>query len=225
MRRFAPAVVASLAIFCLGCEEGSFPETEITSQAHAGPAIAGPAAVSQTAVVQDAAAQQEAEQTADAPTTPAATAPAASALAATSPASSQPLPPAPAEDKSKLPTLRLTFDDLKFEMEKGGEFKRSMITPKIEGYVGRKIKIAGYIYPTFLQSGITQFVLVRDNMECCFGPGAALYDCINVVMMPGKSIDYSTRPVTVEGVFKLQEMLDFDGVVRAIYHLDGIAVN
>ena len=50
---------------------------------------------------------------------------------------------------------------------------------------------------------ISQFVLVRDNQECCFGPGAALFDCVIIEMVPGKTTDFVTRPVTVEGKFKI----------------------
>ena len=46
---------------------------------------------------------------------------------------------------------------------------------------------------------LTVTVLVRDNLECCFGPGAALYDCVMVRMNPGKTTNFSIRPVTVEG--------------------------
>ena len=103
-------------------------------------------------------------------------------------------------------------------------FDRSMLTKKITEYDGQKIKIRGYILPSFKQDGLTQFVLVRDNLECCFGPGAALYDCVMVEMQAGKSASYSVRPVTVEGGFKIVEWKDYDGVIRAIYHLDGDAV-
>jgi hypothetical protein len=99
-----------------------------------------------------------------------------------------------------------------------------MLTPQIEELFGRTVRIRGYILPTFQQSGIRNFVLVRDNMECCFGPGAAIYDCIVVDMTAGQSVDYTTRPVAVEGVFGIKELLDFDGITRAIYHLDGKAV-
>ena len=55
----------------------------------------------------------------------------------------------------------------------------------------------------FKETGIDQFVLVRDNQECCFGPGAALFDCVIVEMVPGRTTDFVTRPVTVEGRFKI----------------------
>jgi hypothetical protein len=113
-----------------------------------------------------------------------------------------------------------TFDDLRFEMTVGEEFKRSMLTPQIEAMAGQKIRIRGYILPTAQRNGIKQFVLVRDNQECCFGPGAALYDCILVEMKPGKTAEYSIRPVAAEGTFDVKEVV-IGGKHLAIYHMDG----
>ena len=118
----------------------------------------------------------------------------------------------------------ITFDDIKFPMEKTDTFKRSMITPEIEALSDKLIRVRGYILPTFQQSGITQFVLVRDNLECCFGPGAALYDCVYVTMKAGKSAEFSTRPVVVQGDFKVEEIPDADGKPIVIYQLDGESV-
>ena len=122
-------------------------------------------------------------------------------------------------------TADKSFDDMKFEMEPTEQFQKDMLTPEIEELFGNRIRIRGYIYPTLKKRGLKQFVLVRDNLECCFGPGAALYDCILVHMQPGKSTEYSIYPVAVEGVLRFEEFLDPDGKVRAIYRLDGDAVN
>lgn len=116
-----------------------------------------------------------------------------------------------AEDRSSRNTAKnkgdLTFDDIKFDIEKGGKFQRKMLTKDIEGFHKKEIKIRGYILPAsvFKQSGITDFVLVRDNMECCFGPGAALYDCIMIQMAKGKTATFTTRPVAVKGKFEIKE--------------------
>ena len=119
----------------------------------------------------------------------------------------------------------VTFDDIKFEMKKEDKFKQRMLTEKINGLFDKTIRIRGYILPSFKQNGLTQFVLVRDNMECCFGPGAALYDCIVVHMVEGHTASFSVRPVTVEGKFSFQKLEDpTDGALRAIYHLDGVSV-
>jgi hypothetical protein len=116
-----------------------------------------------------------------------------------------------------------TFDDLRFEMRVGEPFKRSMLTKPIEAMAGQKIRIRGYILPTPQRAGITQFVLVRDNQECCFGAGAALYDCILVDMKKGKTAEYSIRPVAAEGIFDVREFV-IGGRHLAIYHMDAETV-
>jgi hypothetical protein len=75
--------------------------------------------------------------------------------------------------------------------------------------------------PSFQQDGIKQFILVRDNMECCFGPGALLHDCIVVEMTPPATAGFTVRPVSVEGIFSIREVKGVDGKHLAIYHLDG----
>ena len=130
----------------------------------------------------------------------------------------------PGAGTSATAVLETTFDDLKFEIEESATFQRSMLTPKVEGLLGRRIRIRGYIYPTLKKKGLKQFVLVRDNLECCFGPGAALFDCILVHMKEGNTAEFSIRPVAVEGTFLFEEFLDYDGTTRAIYRLDGESV-
>lgn len=102
----------------------------------------------------------------------------------------------------------ITFDDIKLALEKDEKFiPEKHMTEKVEKLEGQKIRIRGWIHPSvFTQTGIKQFVLVRDNQECCFGPGAALHDCIFVNMEAGKSTDFTTRPIAVEGVFKVEEI-------------------
>ena len=99
----------------------------------------------------------------------------------------------------------ITFDDLKFDIEKDGQFKKEMITKEIEELNKKTVKLRGFILPTsvFQQSGIKQFVLVRDNQECCFGPGAALYDCVIVEMEASKTATFSTRVVSVKGKLEI----------------------
>jgi len=115
----------------------------------------------------------------------------------------------------------ITFDDIKFDIKKDARFKRAMLTKKIEEMSGKPVRIRGYILPGFVEKGIKQFVLVRDNMECCFGPGAALYDCILVEMAPGKSTSFTVRPVSVEGEFQIREFRGPDGKHLAIYRMVG----
>lgn len=114
-----------------------------------------------------------------------------------------------------------TFDDIKLDMEKGAPFTRDLLPKRVTALAGEPIRIRGYILPSFQQRGLTQFVLVRDNQECCFGPGAALHDCIVVRMRPGATASFSVRPVAVAGTFRINELRGPDGVHLAIYALDG----
>lgn len=126
--------------------------------------------------------------------------------------------------KPDAKTKEATFDDIKLELKKGEAFDRKKLTKKVEELDGSPIRIRGYMLPSFQQKGIKQFVLVRDNLECCFGPGAALHDCIMVEMQESQSTSFTVRPITVEGVFKVEEFNDPEGNTLAIYHMDGLKV-
>jgi hypothetical protein len=120
--------------------------------------------------------------------------------------------------------LDKSFDDIKFPIEKDEPFDRSMLTGNVKDLFGKQIRIRGYMYPTFKRKGINRFVLVRDSQECCFGPGAALYDCVRVTLQEGHAVQFSTTPVAVEGQFNLDEYRDPEGTVRAVFHIEDAVV-
>jgi len=143
----------------------------------------------------------------------------------------KPDPALPKRDAAGI--LEASFDDVKFEMDKAALFDPSYFTAKNKELFGDRIRIRGFMFPAMRKRGLKQFVLVRDNQECCFGPGAALYDCILVTMEEGKTTEYiSTRPVAVEGKFRYEEpqgpdgkpMRGPDGRPLAIYQMVGEAV-
>lgn len=109
----------------------------------------------------------------------------------------------------KLPQKKgdITFDTLKFDIEKDGKFERAMLTEEIEALNNREVTIRGFILPASVMQlrNIKKFVLVRDNQECCFGPGAALYDCVMIEMVGEASAEFTTRPVAVTGKFRVKE--------------------
>lgn len=130
-------------------------------------------------------------------------------------------PPAPRDSDRPSALQDISFDDVKLDLAKGAPFTPNALTPRVRELERRRVRIRGYILPSFQQTGLTQFVLVRDNMECCFGPGAALHDCVVVRMKPGLSADFSIRPVAVTGVFRVEELRGPGGGHLAIYALDG----
>jgi hypothetical protein len=136
----------------------------------------------------------------------------------------EPAPPAPVPPAEREPSatpVDVTFDDIKLELEKDEPFVETKRTDRLDEIDGERVRIRGFILPGYQQSGLKQFVLVRDNLECCFGPGAALFDCIVVEMEGDATAEFSVRPVAVEGVFRVQELKDLDGRQLAIYHLAG----
>ncbi|HEX4146033.1 MAG TPA: hypothetical protein VHY91_21205 [Pirellulales bacterium] len=144
------------------------------------------------------------------------------AIAGLAPLSSMPTAGAaerPAGSQASAPR-DATFDDVKLDLKKDEPFKRTLLTPKVKELDGKWIKIRGYILPSFQDTGIKQFVLMRDNMECCFGKGAALHDCILVELLDDATTNFTVRPVTVIGKFSIKEVVDAEGKQLAIYRLD-----
>ena len=129
-----------------------------------------------------------------------------------------------AQEVATPSVIDVNFDDIKFEMEVGSKFKQEMLTDKIRSYDGKNLRIRGFIRPSFTQSGLKKFVFVRDNQECCFGPGAALYDCIMVQLAEGVETEYSLRPITVKGTFFFKQYKGPDGEIWAIYRMKDAVV-
>lgn len=148
--------------------------------------------------------------------------PATGPAAGSAPEAAAPPQPAPRPATAASAGPRdISFDDVKLDMQKGDPFTRDLLPARVTGLENTRVRIRGFILPSFQQTGLTQFVLVRDNMECCFGPGAALHDCVVVRMVPGRSAAFSIRPVAVTGTFRIDELRGPDGRHLAIYALDG----
>ena len=119
--------------------------------------------------------------------------------------------------------LDLTFDDLQFDIEIGDPFERSLLTEEIKAMDGKQVTIGGYIRPAFKSNGLKSFIFVRDNQECCFGPSAAIYDCILVKLAEGTTTRWDVRPIKVSGTFYLKE-LEIDGLTLAIFRMKNAKV-
>jgi hypothetical protein len=145
----------------------------------------------------------------------------AAAPASRQAAESPPSPPAAVATGRQVSPRDISFDDVKLDIQKGDPFSRDLLPKRVTALEHGRVRIRGYILPSFQQTGLTQFVLVRDNMECCFGPGAALHDCMVVRMVAGKTANFSIRPVAVTGTFRVEELWGPDGKHLAIYALDG----
>ena len=88
---------------------------------------------------------------------------------------------------------------------------------------GRNVLLKGYMYPGKQQTGITQFLLVRDQGDCCFGGNPKITDRVLVQLKDPahpKGIDFSARLTKIAGRFAIRPMgaPGMDGGV--LYHLE-----
>lgn len=88
---------------------------------------------------------------------------------------------------------------------------------------GRNVLLKGYMYPGKQQRGITQFLLVRDQGDCCFGGNPKITDRVLVQLKDPAyptGIDFSPRLTKIAGRFVIRPMgaPGLDGGV--LYHLE-----
>jgi hypothetical protein len=114
--------------------------------------------------------------------------------------------------------LRITYDDLDLLRI----LNMDPVTPDAVDYFpdwlknldGKKVRIRGFMGPTFEAADLTQFVIARDLGECCFGPGARIYNLVMVEMRPGKTANYvALRPIDVVGTFHINLDVEQDTIL------------
>ncbi len=124
--------------------------------------------------------------------------------------------------------LRVSFDDLDLlkvlNMEPVPEDAVRHFPPWLKALDGQRIRVRGFMYPTFESSGITQFVLARDNQICCFGRNPKVYDLVSIDMRAGKSTEYiQNRPFDVVGTFRI-DLLAEGGKPLGLYWIEDAIV-
>lgn len=81
------------------------------------------------------------------------------------------------------------------------------IPPEIEALDGKPVFIKGYIRPDSISisKGIDEFLLVRDNNQCCFGDLSKInfYDQMIVNMVGSKRVDYVSGIYRMGGILRI----------------------
>ena len=117
----------------------------------------------------------------------------------------------------------ITFDDIEFDIEPDEDYEPEMLTDKIRELDGKKVIIRGFMDSSgiFATKGIKQFVLIRDNSICCFGPGAKIYHNIQIDMDEGKTTEFpGLKSMQVDGVFSIRPWKNLgDGKVYSVFHI------
>ncbi|MEK6257938.1 MAG: hypothetical protein AABP62_04895 [Planctomycetota bacterium] len=125
--------------------------------------------------------------------------------------------------------LRVSYDDIDLlkviNMEPVTADAVDQMPPWLKGLSGQRIKIRGFMYPTFETEGIERFVLARDNQICCFGRDPKIYDLVQIDLRAGKTTNYipATRAFDVVGRLKI-EMVAEGGKPYGLYFLEDAEV-
>lgn len=85
---------------------------------------------------------------------------------------------------------------------------------------GRDVLLKGFIYPGKQQQGLTQFLLVRDQGDCCFGGNPKITDRVLVQLADPAGIDFTPGLTKVAGRFRVQPVGDAALQGGVLYHLD-----
>jgi len=114
-----------------------------------------------------------------------------------------------------------TFDDLDLDMEPAIVFEDSMLNDLVRALDGETVTITGFIHggTVYTRTDIKQFLLVR-NFDCPFG-GAEGVACHNIRVTLGEGIDFTVKPITVEGILRIDTYEGHDGNTWSIYTLQG----
>jgi hypothetical protein len=104
------------------------------------------------------------------------------------------------------------------------EYKDKMKLPDdITRWNGKLIKATGFINPTSQARNLTKFLLVKDRSSCCYGKQPQINHYVDVKLRPGATADYSTDPVTIQGVLKIEDRWDGDWQL-GLYWMEGAEV-
>lgn len=95
-----------------------------------------------------------------------------------------------------------------------------VVPPEALALDGKRIFIKGYVYPGQQKSGIQEFVLCRDNGDCCFGGSPKLTDMILVRLQEPLRMTYESRMWRVAGTFRVNQTQGTDGLGDVVYQLE-----
>jgi hypothetical protein len=85
---------------------------------------------------------------------------------------------------------------------------------------GQDVLLKGYIYPGSRQQGITEFLLCRDQGDCCFGGQPKITDRVLVRLADRRGIDFTQGLVKIAGRFRVEPAGSIDVGGGVLYHLD-----
>lgn len=109
------------------------------------------------------------------------------------------------------------YDPASGESQGGGE---EQIPETVKAWNGRKAIVTGFMLPVKMEGPlVTEFLLVKDAMMCCYGVVPNMNEWV-VVRMPKGVRPLMDVPVDFHGVLKVGAMFE-NGYLVGIYLLEG----
>jgi hypothetical protein len=94
------------------------------------------------------------------------------------------------------------------------------IPPVVKSWNGKKAMITGYMVPVKMDKGlVTEFLLMRNTMACCFGTVPNMNEWVIVKMKKGVQ-PMMDVPVAFYGELKVGAMFE-NGYMTGLYELEG----
>jgi hypothetical protein len=112
---------------------------------------------------------------------------------------------------------RISYDDLQPSAEK----PKQGIPDSAMALNGKNVFIKGYVFPGRDNYGIREFLLVRDQGDCCFGGQPKITDRIQVKLADPEQLTFRTSLHKLAGTFRIkptEEAVDAGGGV--LYFLE-----
>ncbi len=121
----------------------------------------------------------------------------------------------------KTGALRITYDDLNLltvlNMEPVTDDAVSWMPAWMTALNGQMVRVRGFMYPPYQAEGLEGFVLLKDNQNCCYGPGAKIYDHILVKMKAGTTARYVPLQESLEVVGRFK--IDLESAGESVFQL------
>ncbi len=97
------------------------------------------------------------------------------------------------------------------------------IPPMVKSWNGKKAIVTGFMLPTKIDNGkTTEFLLMANQMACCFGTVPNMNDWV-VVRVPKGTAVVQDVPISFKGTFKVGAMFE-NRYMTGIYELDSDGV-
>ena len=125
-------------------------------------------------------------------------------------------------------SLRVSFDDIDLlkvlNMDAVPRNSVDHFPDWLNNLDGQRVRIRGFMLPSYQATGIRRFALARDNEICSFAREAKAYEVLVVSLAENETTDYiDGKPFDVGGIFKIDPKGDGNGLSQ-LYRLENAKI-